>query len=72
MNEQLKRSFGWRRDLPDFRDFSVNHNELSAKVKEIGNQQTILTLLKKTGIGKPKSEKLPASTDLRKWCSPVE
>jgi C1A family cysteine protease len=66
------RKFGWRRDLPDFRDFSVSHNELSSKVKEIGNQQTILALLKKTGAGKLNTKKLPATSDLRKWCSAVE
>lgn len=72
MLERPRQKFGWRRDLPDFRDFTVSHNELSSKLKEIGNQQSVLALLKKTGIGKPKSKKLSASTDLRKWCSPVE
>jgi len=73
MNEKpYCRKFGWRRDLPDFRDFTVSHNELTAKVKEIGNQQTILALLKKTGAGKLNTKKLPATADLRKWCSPVE
>jgi hypothetical protein len=47
MSEQPKRKFGWRRGLPDFRDYTVNHDELSSKVKEIGNQQTIMALLKK-------------------------
>ena len=40
------RRFGWRRDLPDFRDFTVNHKELSSKLKAIGNQQPIQALLK--------------------------
>ena len=72
MCERPKRTFGWRRDLPDFRDFTVQHNELPAKLKALGNQQSIQTLLKKTGVTKPKQEKLPASADLRKWCSPIE
>jgi C1A family cysteine protease len=73
MNEKpYCRKFGWRRDLPDFRDFTVNNNELSSKLKAIGNQQPIQALLKKTGVAKPKKEKLPSTTDLRKWCSAVE
>jgi len=72
MSEQPKRKFGWRRDLPDFRDFTVSHNELSSKVKAIGNQHSILALLKKTGAGKLNAKKLPATVDLRKWCSPIE
>jgi C1A family cysteine protease len=73
MNKNLvMRKFGWRRDLPDFRDFSVNHNEISAKIKAIGNQQSIQALLKKAGVSKARNEKLPVSIDLRKWCSPIE
>jgi C1A family cysteine protease len=66
------RRFGWRRDLPDFRDFTVNHNELSSKLKAFKDQQSVSALLKKTGVGKAKMKKLPATVDLRKWCSPVE
>ena len=72
MLEQPQRTFGWRRDLPDFRDFTVNHGELIPKLKAIGNQQPIQALLKKAGVGKSKAKKLPAAVDLRKWCSPIE
>ena len=73
MNKRpVLRKFGWRRDLPDFRDFTINHDELPSKLKAIGNQQSIQALLKKTGVSKPKKAKLPATVDLRKWCSLVE
>ena len=52
-------SKGWIPDLPDFRDYDPN----SADVKP---------LLKKVGIQGEKKKKLPAKTDLRPCCSPIE
>lgn len=52
-------SFGWRRDLPDFRDYSTETPE----IKEI--------LEKSTPLKKSKASS-PSSVDLRKWCSPIE
>jgi C1A family cysteine protease len=72
MNEQLKRSFGWRRDLPDFRDYTVNQDEVSSKLKAMGVQPPVQAMLKTAGVAKGKAAKLPAKADLRKWCSPVE
>ena len=72
MLEQPQRTFGWRRDLPDFRDFTVSHKELSPNLRAIGERQSVQALLKKAGIGKPEAKKLPAAVDLRPWCSPVE
>lgn len=71
-NNGILRKFGWRRDLPDFRDYTVNHKEISAKLQALGNQVSIQTMLKKTGVIKTKKTKLPETVDLRKWCSPIE
>jgi C1A family cysteine protease len=49
---------GWLPPKPDLRDYTVNNDE----IKKIS---------KKLGLGNGKTE-LPASVDLRKWCSPVE
>jgi len=52
-----KRGMGWIPDYPDFRDYTERTNEV------------------KLIIGAPKggkSKTLPASVDLRQWCSPVE
>jgi len=51
-------SFGWQRDLPDFRDLTLE----SAKVKSILDKSVSVKVAKTT---------LPVSIDLRKWCSPV-
>jgi len=50
---------GRRRDLPDFRDHTVETD----KIKEI---------LHKSSSVKAAAKKLPATVDLRPWCSPVE
>ena len=73
MKDQLNfRKFGWRRDLPDFRDFTVDHNQLSERLKALGNQEPVKDMLETTGISKRKSKKIPSKVDLRKWCSPIE
>ncbi len=48
---------GWLPPRPDLRDYMTDHKEVKP-------------LLSKLGIGKPML-KLPASVDLRRWCSPV-
>ncbi len=68
----MKRKFGWRRDLPDIRDYTVNQNQVSVRLLSIGNQKPIIELLKKAGLGKKTSGKMPLKVDLRKWCSPIE
>ncbi len=66
------RKFGWRRDLPDFRDFTINQVELNSKLRALGNQKPIHELLKKTGVVNHKKGELPVKVDLREWCSPIE
>lgn len=51
------RGTGWIPDYPDFRDYSADH-ELIAPILE--------------KVARPKTQKLPPTTDLRAWCSPVE
>ncbi len=54
-----KFTMGWLPDYPDFRDYT-------------GEQETVKALLTKVGVTKSTKSTLPASTDLREWCSPVE
>jgi C1A family cysteine protease len=56
---QIKPSFGWLRDLPDFRDYAPDHKEVS----EILAQSTRLNRVQ---------AKLPGKADLRSWFSPIE
>jgi len=73
-------TFGWIPDLPDFRDYT----EQSASIREILTPIGLSSASKTPFIGagkragdvpfakKPKPRALPASVDLREWCSPVE
>ena len=53
------KGMGWVSDIPDFRDYTLTHDEISP-------------MLKGVGIKKTESKRLPAKTDLRPWCSPIE
>lgn len=63
---------GWLPDYPDFRDLTIAHDEVSPKLKERGQKDSIKKMLSKLGIAKPVKAGLPASVDLRAWCSPIE
>lgn len=54
-----KRNYGWLPDAPDFRDYTES-------------SESIKPLLKNVGVGDAKKVEVPESTDLRKWCSPIE
>jgi len=57
-----KLGMGWIPDYPDFRDYTLENKETEELKK----------LLKPIGLDKVKASSLPATTDLRKWCSPIE
>lgn len=67
-----QRRFGWRRDLPDFRDYTVHQDKLSLRLKALGTQKPIREILKKAGIPRNGGKNIPVKVDLRKWCSPIE
>ena len=50
--------FGWVRDLPDFRDYSPEHEKIKPLLKKLN----VLS----TPVG------LPVKIDLRAWCAPIE
>jgi C1A family cysteine protease len=50
---------GWLRDLPDFRDYTEEH-------------ETIRPQLETIGVAQPEEVSAPATVDLRAYCSPVE
>jgi C1A family cysteine protease len=50
---------GWRRDLPDCRDYTPDHEKIKP-------------LLKKINMESATTQALPALVDLRAWCSPIE
>lgn len=63
---------GWLPDYPDFRDFSIERDEVSSKQRELGQKESVRAMLAKAGVAGAPRKKLPTSVDLRRWCSPVE
>jgi C1A family cysteine protease len=63
---------GWLPDYPDFRDYTAEQTEVAAKLKLLGQKDSIKAMLNKVGVAEPQSVSLPAAVDLRQWCSPVE
>ncbi|MGE5376939.1 MAG: C1 family peptidase [Bacteroidota bacterium] len=67
---ELKYATGWFRDLPDFRDYTVETEEPKAKAKGI---RTIKASARKMGVASPAAPaKLPVCVDFRVRCSPIE
>ncbi|UOA09549.1 C1 family peptidase [Methylobacter sp. S3L5C] len=59
MNEAHENyGLGWVRDLPDFRDYSPEHEDIKPLLKQLN----VLT----------KPATLAAKVDLRAWCAPIE
>jgi C1A family cysteine protease len=64
-------SMGWLPDYPDFRDLTVEQDQVSAKLKKLGQTDSIKTMLTKAGIQKaPRA--IPKLVNLTAWFSPVE
>lgn len=68
-----RRRLGWLPSYPDFRDYTVEHDQVPARLKALGRQDTIKGLLGKMKVsGDSPAPLLPAQMDLRPWCPPVE
>jgi C1A family cysteine protease len=63
---------GWLPDYPDFKDYTADHNEVSSIKKQLGQVDSVKAMLAKSGVAKPVKLTVPASVDLRSWCSPIE
>jgi C1A family cysteine protease len=72
--DQMTEKFGmgWLRDYPDFRDYTAEQNEVASRLRLLGQKDSVKAMLAKAGVAKPAEASLPASVDLREWCSPIE
>lgn len=69
---EVARSMGWLPDYPDFRDYTVEQNELPTKLKMLGTQEPVRRQLAKTDALRTSEVELPPVIDLRQWMSPIE
>ena len=63
---------GWINDYPDFRDYTIGHQNISSRLIRSGQNDPIQTMLEKTGISDPQAVELPGSVNLKEWCSSIE
>jgi len=67
-----RHGMGWLPDYPDFRDYSVEHDEVSSRLEALGQEDSVKAMLAKARIVGAAKKRLPSSVDLRRWCPPVE
>ncbi len=67
-----KLGMGWLPDYPDFRDHTVEQEDIPETLKALGQADSVKAMLKKAGVAEPAGVSLPVSADLRPWCSPIE
>jgi C1A family cysteine protease len=73
MGERMREcGMGWLPDYPDFRDYTIEHDEVSPRLRALGQGDSVKRMLVKARVAPAPAKKLPASVDLRPWCSPVE
>jgi len=68
----IELGMGWLPDYPDFRDYTVEREEVSLRLKRLAQKEPVKDMLKKLGVAQPAKASIPKSVDLRKWCSPIE
>lgn len=62
---------GWLRDYPDFRDYTIDHDDVVPQLKALG-QRSVKANLKKLGTLDANVATLRPAIDLRPWCSAIE
>lgn len=63
---------GWLRDYPDFRDFTMDRDEVPRNLRALGETDSVKDMLAKVGLADEVKPKAPSKVDLRQWCSPIE
>lgn len=61
---------GWLPDYPDLRDITSHSETVTTRLRTLG-QPSVKDMLGKVGVAGP-APSLPASVDLRPWCSAIE
>lgn len=62
---------GWLPDYPDFRDYTIEKDTVSGKLKSFG-QRPITKMLGEVGVTKTVSTTTPDKHDVKQWCPPIE
>lgn len=65
-------AMGWLPDYPDFRDHTVDHDEVSTRLQNLGQKDSIKKMLSKAGATKSGKATIPTTVSLENWFSPIE
>ena len=68
----IKHGMGWLPDYPDFRDYTEETEEIKTILKSSKSAKSGQAAKKNKKGSAITASKLPASVDLRQWCSPIE
>jgi C1A family cysteine protease len=68
----IKHGMGWLPDYPDFRDYTEETEEIKTILQSSKSAKSGQAAKKNKKRLSITATKLPASVDLRQWCSPVE
>ncbi|MFQ6101529.1 MAG: C1 family peptidase [Anaerolineae bacterium] len=63
---------GWLPDYPDFRDYTVEREELAPRFKRLEQKDSVKAMLAKVGVMEPAKVSISTSVDLREWCPRIE
>lgn len=74
MNEFIRRrrTMGWLPDFPDFRDLTVDQENISTRLKGLGQNDSIKEMLSKTSAPATAKVTIPKSVSLLSWFPPIE
>ncbi|MDP3915804.1 MAG: C1 family peptidase [Bacteroidota bacterium] len=74
MDEFIRRrlTMGWLPDFPDFRDLTVDQENVSTRLKGLGQNDSIKEMLSKTGASVTAKATIPKSVSLLSWFPPIE
>jgi C1A family cysteine protease/predicted TIM-barrel fold metal-dependent hydrolase len=76
--EKLRRKLGWLPDLPDYRDHDMETDSVPRHLLRLNRHQTVKGMMGQINHYADATRRaastsaLPASVDLRRWCSPIE
>lgn len=73
MSEMTLETFGmgWLRDYPDYRDYTIEQDQVPRRLQALGQTDSIKAMRTKIGVATP-ARTAPPTVDLRPWCSPME
>ena len=67
-----KLSMGWLPDYPDFRDITIDSDDVSRQKMSLGQNDSVKKMIAKTGAQKTEKSSITTSVSLIKWFSPIE